>query len=313
MTKPNILVVGSLNMDIVVQAPRFPKPGETLTGKDSHFIPGGKGANQAVAAARLGAQTSMLGAVGDDLFGQALLESLQIDKVGFQTVKKVKEVPTGIAAITLTSTDNQIIVVPGANEWLTIADIAANEAIFAEADVVLLQLEVPLPTVMAAASMAKKHGKIVVLNPAPAQKLPDSLLRNVDYITPNLTELEQLTGIDSSKHGLEKAVDELLRMGPPQVVTTLGSEGTVYKQAGGSLVQVPAYRVPVVDTTGAGDSFNAALAVQLAKGADLHESILYAVKVSALAVTQFGAQSGMPTSEQVDTFEASLRDKEQTN
>ncbi|MFE5323708.1 ribokinase [Paenibacillus sp. NPDC056579] len=305
MVQPNIVVIGSLNMDIVVKVSRFPQAGETITGEEAHFIPGGKGANQAVAASRLGARTTMIGAVGTDSFGRSLLESLQSNHVAVDGVKRIDQAPTGVASITLTPSDNVIVVVPGANALCLPQDIQQIEQVIEEADVLLLQLEIPLETVIYAAEVAKKHGKMVILNPAPARQLPAELLRNVDCITPNLSELELLTKVDTSKQGLQVAMDTLLAMGPASVVTTLGSRGSACKRQGEQMKIIEAHKVPVVDTTGAGDAFNAGLAYALASGSSLYEAAQFAGHVSALAVTKFGAQEGMPTWQEVKAFETS--------
>jgi ribokinase len=298
-----IAVIGSLNMDIVVKVSRFPVGGETILGNEIHFIPGGKGANQAVAAARLGAQTTMLGAVGNDQFGSALLESLKNNHVGIDYIKQMEQTPTGVASILLSPDENHIVVVPGANGLLMPNDIERLEDVIAEADIVLLQLEIPLETVNRATEIAKKFGKRIILNPAPACMLSEELLQRVDYIIPNKSEIEELTGLDLSKHSLEAAVDALLAKGPQYVITTLGAEGVVWKQKGGQMKVHPACRVPVVDTTGAGDAFSAGLAYYLAMGNSLEHAVHSSIKVSALAVTKFGAQEGMPTREQVEEYE----------
>ncbi|NIK76516.1 ribokinase [Paenibacillus castaneae] len=306
MKQPKIVVIGSLNMDIVTKTSRFPQAGETLTGEEVHFIPGGKGANQAVAAARLGAQTTMIGAVGNDAFGSTLLESLQVNNISVDKVKVIDEAATGVASVMLTSDDNMIIVVPGANALYLPSNIEQLESVIKDTDIVLLQLEIPIETVEAAAVLARKHNKLVILNPAPAQKLSPLLLNCVDVITPNRSELELLTGYDTSKGHLKEAMEALLAQGPKHVVTTLGEDGAAYKAFGKEMAALPSHRVPVVDTTGAGDAFNAGLAYALATGNELHQAIKFASQVSALAVTKFGAQEGMPTFEEVETFAASL-------
>ncbi|MUT64569.1 ribokinase [Paenibacillus sp. NEAU-GSW1] len=303
MKTPHIAVIGSLNMDIVVSISRFPVAGETLTGREAHFIPGGKGANQAVAAARLGAKTTMAGAVGGDAFGKQLLESMSRNGVDNGHIAVMDGEATGIASIMLSPEDNMIVVVPGANGKVSPESVQSFESVIAEADIVLLQLEVPLDAVAEAAQLAKKHQKLVVLNPAPAQKLPQALLDCVDVITPNRSELELLTGLKATEGRLEEAIDRLMELGPKSVVTTLGSDGAVLKQAGGALEMMKAYSVPVVDTVGAGDAFNAGLAFSLASGRELHEAVGFAAKVSGLAVTKFGAQDGMPTMAEVEAFE----------
>jgi ribokinase len=297
MNKPRIVVIGSLNMDIVVETSRFPRVGETLTGEHVHFIPGGKGANQAVAAARLGGQTTMIGSVGDDMFGQSLIESLQQDAISTDHVIRIAGTPTGIASIMLAESDNQIVVVPGANASCLPEHIQAVEQVIAEHDIVLVQLEIPLETASAVCQLAKKLGKTVILNPAPARKLPEAMLKCVDYITPNRLELAMLTGIDASGDQLQAAMEALLEMGPSCVITTLGEEGSAFLRKGETLVKVPAYRVPVVDTTGAGDAYNGGLAYALAAGNELKEAVTFACKVSAMSVTKLGAQAGMPTQE----------------
>ncbi|WP_410513581.1 ribokinase [Paenibacillus sp. BR2-3] len=301
MKTPHIVVIGSLNMDIVIEADRYPQMGETLLGHNARFIPGGKGANQAVAAARLGAKTTMIGAVGADSFGQDLLRALDTDTIHRDSVKVVEGSSTGVASIFITEGDNSIVVVPGANYQLTPEDIDQYEDILQDADVLLLQLEIPLETVIHAVKKAKALGKTIILNPAPAQALPDDLLRNVDYITPNRSELSLITNMSTEGEALEAAMGSLTQLGS-QVVTTLGAEGSAFLTEVGTLHQVPGYKVPVIDTTGAGDSFNAGLAYSIALGKSLEKSVSFAAKVSALAVTRFGAQAGMPTLEEVTKF-----------
>lgn len=307
MNHPRIVVVGSLNMDIVVQTNRYPKPGETILGNNVQFIPGGKGANQAVAAARLGAQVSMIGAVGEDAFGQELLQSLQKDGIHTAGVSQMAGFSTGIASIYLAEDDNSIVVIPGANYQVTPAHMDKNEELFAQADIVLLQLEIPVETVLYAAKKAKKYGKLVVLNPAPAQKLPEEIFTYVDYITPNETELSWYTDMKTEGEQLQEAMKRMLEMGVPNVVTTLGSEGSAVLTAGADLKKIKGYKVEVVDTTGAGDSYNAALAYSVASGQSLDEAVRFAAQVSALAVTKFGAQTGMPTLQEVQAFAAQTK------
>lgn len=292
-------VVGSINMDIVVQTDRFPQSGETLLGRDIRFIPGGKGANQATALARLGAQTAMIGAAGSDDFGRSLTEALAASGVDGRAVIRLEGAPTGTASITVTPEDNSIIVVPGANGLLTPNHIRAAKSVIESSDIVLIQLEIPLETAVYAAELAHGAGKKAILNPAPAHKLPESVFRHVGCITPNRTELEELTGMNASGGGLERAMDALLEMGAPCVVTTLGADGAAWKERGGELRRQPAHRMEIVDTTGAGDAFNAGLAYALGIGRGLEEAVAFAAKVSALAVTKFGAQDGMPSRSEV--------------
>ncbi len=286
--QPTITVIGSINMDLVTEADRRAGAGETILGKEFSTIPGGKGANQAVAAARLGGKVEMIGCVGGDAFGKELLRHLEAEGIILDNVRSITHSKTGIAAITLAEGDNSIIVVPGANNELTEEMIVQNEAVIANSDVVLVQLEIPLPTVVKAAELAHQHGVRVILNPAPMQQLPNKLIQYVDVITPNELEYGELM---KNYSGDPNKLKEKL-------VITKGGKGTVCYDEGRE-VHVPGHQVDVVDTTGAGDSFNGGLAVQLAKGASLEESCRYANAVGALSVMKFGAQSGMPTDEEV--------------
>lgn len=304
MDKTRVVVIGSLNMDIVVETEQYPQVGETLMGKRVNFTPGGKGANQAVAAARLGAETTMIGAVGNDAFGEELLSSLRNNGINVDGVKRLDGFATGTALIFVVDGDNSITVVPGANDEVEPADIDRYEDKLRQADIVLLQLEIPVETVCYAAKKAKSLGKTVVLNPAPAQPLPDELLASVDYITPNRTELGRYTGMEAGGEDLELAMRSMKAKGTAHVVTTLGGAGSAYLDDNGTLCRIPGYPVKVVDTTGAGDCYNAGLAVSLARGQSLDESIRYATLVSGLAVTKFGAQKGMPTKEEARRFAA---------
>ncbi|MFF2890304.1 ribokinase [Paenibacillus sp. NPDC057967] len=302
MKQPNIVVVGSMNMDIVVKTSRFPEGGETILGDEIHFIPGGKGANQAVALARLGAQVTMVGAVGLDSFGRTLMTAMADNGVNGDYIKITEQASTGTASITLTPDENNIVVVPGANDKLAPPDIKQVESLIQAADAVLLQLEIPLETVEYAAGLAHRYGKLVILNPAPARPLPESLLKRVHVITPNRTELEALTGIALEERSLEEAVDKLLESGVGCVVTTLGAEGSLWKRRDGSLQRQSAYRMEVVDTTGAGDAFNAGLAYDISAARSIGDAVAFAAKVSGLAVTKFGAQDGMPTMAEVQAY-----------
>ncbi|UFJ41805.1 ribokinase [Brevibacillus humidisoli] len=306
--QPNVVVVGSINMDLVVEADRPPKMGETVSGQNIHFIPGGKGANQAVAAARLGAHVAMIGTVGRDAFGSQLTESLTANGVHSGALKVIEGTPTGVASILLAQGDNSIIVVPGANACCLPEDVEDHHSLIEEADVVLLQLEIPIETVEYAADMAKRCGKKVILNPAPARQLSDQLLANIDVIIPNESELALLSGIDpDSDLQLERAMRSLLDKGIESVITTLGAKGAAYMTRDGQRGTVPGYKVQVVDTTGAGDSFNAAVACSLAMGKSLADAVSFANQVAALAVTKLGAQQGMPTRDEVSQFKPAHR------
>jgi len=289
-------------MDMVVQAPRLPVMGETILGHSVEFVPGGKGANQAIGLARLGSEVAMIGSVGEDLFGGELLSSLQAGGVNSAGVKKSTSSDTGAAFIVLAQGDNSIIVVPGANAHCTPADIDAQMALIESADIVLMQMEIPLETVTYAAQAAKRLNKTVILNPAPAQKLPPELLACVDVITPNETELSLLTDGQGS---LEEQMDALLAQGVHQVIATLGAQGVAFKEQGKPLQRLAGHRVEVVDTTGAGDAFNAGLAYGLGSGHPIEQAIGFANKVAAISVGRFGAQQGMPTLDEVVKFSES--------
>ncbi|SHI24039.1 ribokinase [Desulfosporosinus lacus] len=299
--RPKVVVIGSLNMDLVVKAVRAPKRGETVLGEEIHFVPGGKGANQAIGLARLGAETTMIGAVGSDAFGEELKKALQADGVSTSSIKVLDSQATGVASILLAEGDNSIVVVPGANAQCLPEDLDQYEGIISEADLVLLQLEIPLKTVEYAIKLARRHGTLVMLNPAPAQSLSQDLLRQVDYLTPNRSELALLTEM-SEESAIDQGIQGLFEVGVSCCVTTLGAEGVAFKESGGSLVSISGHMVPVVDTTGAGDAFNAGLAYALAQRKSIREAAEFAVKVSALAVTKFGAQGGMPSLAEVEAY-----------
>lgn len=288
-----VLVVGSINMDLVVQTDTFPRLGETLFGNRFATYPGGKGANQAVAAARLGAQVTMIGRVGRDAFGAQLKTVLQQEGIDTRWISD-SDVATGVAAITLSAGDNAIVVVPGANHALTPADLDAADAAFAQADVVLAQLEVPVATVEHAAELASKHGKPFFLNPAPATALPDSLLNLTTLLTPNEYELSVALNAPGADW---KA---LLKCLPGRLVMTNGKHGAYYTAANGDVQHQAGFKVTAVDTTGAGDTFNGALAAFWHLGAA--EAVRRANAAGALSVIKPGAQGGMPTLAELDAF-----------
>lgn len=287
---PTIVVVGSINMDLVVRAPRHPQPGETILGSQFATFPGGKGANQAVAAARLGADVRMIGRVGEDVFGSALRAALEQDHVDTRFVTSTTQ-STGVALITVSDAgQNSIVVAAGANGLLTPADIRAAEPAFHNADVVIAQLEIPLAAVTEAARMAQAHGAKFVLNPAPAQPLPDDLLMLADFIIPNQNELAQLTGIDI---GTEAQPLNALP-GSAAWIITLGADGALVIDQGSSM-RIPTHAVNVVDTTAAGDAFVGAFCVALAEGKSVPEAAAWGNAAGALAVTAHGAQPSLPT------------------
>jgi ribokinase len=294
----DILVVGSLNMDLVVRAPRFPSPGETLSGGDLTLIPGGKGANQAVAAARLGASVAMLGRVGQDVFGQSLVENLALNGVDVSRVAR-DPAATGTAIIVVDAQgQNSIVLSPGANGQLTPGDVTGLPA----GRILLLQFEIPTGTVSAAARQARERGLRVIVNPAPARALEPDFLKSVDILVPNESELSLLTGRPVIDEGsAEAAARELLAQGAGLVIVTRGEHG-VLAVAPDVRLSLPAFKVKVVDTTAAGDAFIGGLALALAKDKPLKEALVYAGACGALAVTKFGAQPSLPSREEVDAF-----------
>ena len=299
-----VIVVGSLNMDLVIRAPKIPRPGETVLGSDFRQVPGGKGANQADAAAKLGAETAILGAVGRDSMGSTLVQALKMDGVKVDMVLEKEDLPTGVAAIVVEdSGNNAITVAPGANSGLTPHDISSMEGIFKGATVMLVQLETPLDTVKRALQLARENNVKTILNPAPAMELDDEIFSLVDIMTPNETELEILSGMDTSDlDKVERAGQYLLKKGVSRLIVTLGSQGSM-DIVQDSATTYPAYKVKAVDTTAAGDSFNAALAVSIANGESMEDSIRFATKVGAMTVTKHGAQTSLPLVGQVEDFE----------
>jgi ribokinase len=297
-TTPAVVVVGSLNLDLVVRVPRLPGPGETASGGDVFRYPGGKGANQAVAAARLGRGVAMIGCVGDDQAGRDLLASLEADGVDSSRVRVVDGVPSGAAFITVSEDgENQIVVSPGANARLTAEDVGAAGAALREAAVTLLQLEIPLEAVAAAARTA---GGRVVLNPAPVRALPEKLLEEVDVLVPNRVELAQLAAAPVPGT-VEEATRLAGRLPARAVVVTLGADGALVVEHGHAS-HVPAVPVRPVDTTAAGDAFCGGLADALAAGAALQDAAGWAVRVAAAACTRPGAQASLPTPAEVRTL-----------
>ena len=294
----HILVVGSLNMDLVVRSPRHPQPGETLLGTEFHTFPGGKGANQAVAAARLGGQVKLIGRVGADAFGDALLETCSQDGVDTRHVEQLQDAPTGIALITVNDAgQNTIVVVPGANGKLSPPDLLSAAPAFEGASVVVIQLEIPLLTVTYAADLARRYGARVVLNPAPAQPLSATCLEQVDVLIPNQSEAALLTGCALAGD----AARRLMASGVRSVIVTMG-EGGVLIAEGETATHLPAHRVSVVDTTAAGDAFVGAFAVALAEGRTVREAAAWGNAAGALAVTRAGAQPSLPERAEVERF-----------
>ncbi len=293
---------GSLNMDLVGQAPRLPLPGETLLGTQFTTVPGGKGANQAVAAARLGVPTTMIGRVGNDSFGHSLINSLNAAGVSAEAIGVDTKAPTGVALIVVDNGgQNQIVVLPGANGQVGHQEVQGLTERLRSGDGVLLQLEVPMAAVLQAAQVAQGRGAMVILDPAPApDHLPDNLLAAVDWLTPNQGEASQLVGFAvTDVPSAWAAAQALQRRGPRQVVVKLGEGGAVVATPTGGFHQ-PALAVHAVDTVAAGDAFNGGLAAGLATGLSPEQAIQWATAVAAYAVTQRGAQRAMPTRSQAE-------------
>ncbi|WNL46255.1 ribokinase [Dyella sp. BiH032] len=289
-----VVVIGSINMDLVTLAPRFAGPGETLLGDRFLTVPGGKGANQAVAAARLGAEVTLVGAIGDDAFGAQLREGLEREGIHLGHLRRVADAGSGTASITVAGGENSIIVVPGANARVTPAQLEAASDVIRSADAVLVQMEIPLETVEATLRLGHRLGVPVILNPAPAQRLPVEWLKLARYVTPNQHELATLLGADPNDD-----FRELMRQAPCPVVLTRGGEGAWYREDGEATHQ-PGFAVDVIDTTGAGDTFNGALAVFLHEG--LPQAVRNACAAAALSVTRLGAQGGMPMLDELNTW-----------
>lgn len=302
-TKRSVLVVGSANMDMVVSTPRFPKPGETVLADEFGMYPGGKGANQAVACAKLGGEVVFLGKMGRDMFRDRLVESLESEGVELTDTLIDNTESTGIALITVDGEgQNEIVVVSGSNMRLTPNEIMAKQELFDRAGVVMLQLEIPIDTVVTAARLAKDRGACVILNPAPAIELPDELLRAVDFITPNESEAELIAGRNGPAGASPvEAARCLIDRGVGHVLLTIGSQGAMHVTARDAQ-SYPAYRVDVVDTTAAGDAFNGAFAYAISRGHDIEDAVPFANAVAACCVTRMGAQTSMPSLDDVERF-----------
>lgn len=297
-----VVVIGSINMDLVTQCKRAPLGGETLFGDRFFQVPGGKGANQAVAIGKLGSDVTMLGKVGEDSFGEELISSLKISNVETRFIEKTKT-SSGIAKIIVEENgQNRILVVAGANNEVDRDYVDRNIDVIKECDIVVAQLEIPLETVEYAFKKAKEFGKMTILNPAPAMKLSDDIIKNSDLIIPNESELGLLANMDTTTDdGIEKASKKLLDMGVSDLIVTLGSKGSLH--INNSLKEYhKAYKVKAIDTTAAGDSFIGGLISKLENNS-IYDAIEYATKVSAIVVTRMGAQTSIPTIEEVEEFE----------
>ena len=286
-----IVVVGSCSLDYFTISNNFPQVGETIIGNDFTTSPGGKGANQAVAAAKLGAEVTFLGCVGKDSVGKMVKDNFRNHGVNVDYVNEIEGIPTGIATILVAEEDNMIVIVKGANDQVTKQYVQENLDVLSGARLVVLQLEIPLETVEFVADYCYKNDIDVILNPAPAVKLSQDLIDKVTYITPNETELDIVFG---------DTVENVLKAYPNKVVMTKGSEG-VYFHNGKEIINIPSYKVDVVDTTGAGDSFNGALAYSLLKGNTIDESIKFSNKAASITVQKIGAQSS-PTLNDLEVY-----------
>lgn len=298
-----LCVIGSLNMDLVTKVKNFPKPGETILGESFKTFPGGKGANQAVALGRLGADVLMVGKVGEDIYGTEYLEVLKNSNVKQDGIYIEKGVSSGVAVIQVSNKgENNIVVISGANGEVDKKYIESKWNTIKDADIFLFQLEIPMDTVIDTIKKLKAEGKIIILDPAPAEKLPEEIFKYIDYITPNETEIETLVGksIEEEKD-LREAAQILIDKGVKNVIAKLGSKGAAFINKV-EYKKIPGFKVNPVDTTAAGDSFNAGFAFALAEGKDLEECVRFGNAVGAISTTALGAQEAMPTYEVVSRF-----------
>lgn len=305
MKSEQVVVVGSLSQDIVVSTPRLPVKGETIRGSNFGMFAGGKGNNQAMAAARAGSKVTMIGRVGADSFGEMLIATLKKNNVDASHMVQDKTEGTGIAMITVDADgDNSIIIAQRSNLNLCDADIVKAESVFENSKILLMQLEVPTETDTIAAKMARKHGTFVALNPAPAPadgKLPSELLENIDLITPNQTEAELLTGIKViDEKSATEAAEKLRKMGPKNVIITMGEQGALLVEEGKNPGMVSSYNVRAIDTTAAGDAFCGALAAAFAAGETLANAVRFGCAAGALATTKMGAEPSLPNKLEID-------------
>ena len=285
-------VVGSINMDMTVKAERIPLKGETLKGEDLKYIPGGKGANQAVAMAKLGAEVEMFGCVGDDAAGVSLVKNLQDMGVETRCIKTVAGAPTGLAMITVGENDNTIIVVAGTNDCVDIDYVNEIKDSLLECEIVLLQHEIPQETVEYVIGLCAENGVKTFLNPGPARPVKQEVIEKVAYLTPNEHEAVIIFGEDLS-------FEDMMKRYPEKLVITQGSRGVSTCRKDGEIILVPARKANVVDTTGAGDTLNGAFAVALTEGKDIADALAFANAAAGLSTEKFGAQGGMPTYDEV--------------
>jgi ribokinase len=303
--KESIVVAGSANVDMIIKSERFPESGETLLGGDFHMLPGGKGANQAVAAARLGGNVNFICRVGDDEFGKRSIEGYKKEGIATDYIIIDSERPTGVAQISVNEAgENKIVVAPGANSGFTREEIEAAYPLFLQADIIVLQLEIPLEAVSQILHFAKKNQIKVIFNPAPAQKLPEWFYENLYLISPNETEAEQLTGIKIEEEAAAlKSAERFQAMGVKNVVITMGNEGA-FMAAKEFTGLIPAPEINVEDTTAAGDVFNGAMAVALTQNHSWKAAVQFACNAAALSVSKIGAQNSAPSREELQQFKA---------
>lgn len=298
---PKITVIGSANVDLVIQADRFPQPGETILGHAFNQFMGGKGANQAIAASRLGSDVTFVGCVGDDLYGKEVKVNLENENVNIEHVVTEHDITTGIANILVAESDNIITVIPGANHRLTATHMENLEEVIASSDAVVLQLEILFDTVEKVVELANKHDVPVILDPAPAAQLSNDLLKKVNYMTPNESEMRLLSGEETNNFDVQ--FQKMFAIGVKHVIMTRGASGVLYANKDEQTIQsFRAYEVDVVDTTGAGDTFCAAFAVAIAGNKSISEAIQFATAAASLSTTKLGAQTGMPTETEVIQF-----------
>ncbi len=301
--KKNLTILGSINVDHIISVPYFAKPGETLTGENYRIAYGGKGANQAVAASRLGANVSFIGCIGGDAIGKAMKNAFTQDGIDTAHISSIEQEMTGIAFIQVAqSGENSIVIARGANAYLNEQMVKQSEEQIAQSDCLLMQLETPIPAIELAAKIAKKNGVKVVLNPAPAQHLSDDLLSQIDIITPNETEAEILTGICvTDEQSARKAAQVLHQKGIDCVMITLGAKGVFFSRKNESKI-ISGFCVQAVDTTAAGDTFNGGFITALLEGQSFEEAIRFGQAAAAISVTRQGAQPSIPTKQETLNF-----------
>ena len=305
MNTKKIVVIGSSNTDMVVRTKRIPRPGETIIGGTFMMNPGGKGANQAVAASLLGGNVTFVARTGNDIFGDKSMSNYREAGINTGSVFRDENLPSGVALICVDdNAENSIVVSPGANGGLSVQDVEAVKKEIESANYLLMQLEIPMETVEYAARLASKAGVKVILNPAPAARLSEELLKNIYLITPNETEAELLTGITiNHPEDAKYAADKLIDMGVENVIITLGASGALIRDVNGFARQ-EARKVDAIDTTAAGDVFNGALCVALTEDMDIREAVRFATVAASVSVTRMGAQSSIPAREEVDALQS---------